>query len=78
LLDIPAYARIAYNVPLVRARSRDSELGDLTQAWFIRKGFRYQLTATQAADRILDQVLATWCLQDEPLMPGPGGDCVPR
>jgi hypothetical protein len=75
LLGTPSYTKIAYNVPLVRARSRDPELGDLTQAWFIRHGSRYQLTVQQPAEPLLDQVLSTWCLVDEPLL---DTLCVPR
>jgi hypothetical protein len=61
---------LAARIPLLQADIAISDLGPIPHAWFLRHGYRYQLMVNQRARPLLDQVLTSWCFQDEPIPVG--------
>jgi hypothetical protein len=70
LVSGPTRSLLTTGIPLLRADLSFATFGRVHNAWFIRRGYQYQLIAGTNAASLLDDVLTTWCFHDAPLYPG--------
>jgi hypothetical protein len=58
---------LALGIPLLRADVLLPDLGPIPHAWFLRRGYQYQVMANRQGRDLLDTFLAGFCFQDVPL-----------